>query len=99
MTSSAFHRRIAVLLLAAMLAMPLASLAAPRTSPQPRDTSSFGAVLSHLWDTLTALWSEDGCSADPYGRCAGAGAGTASPTDSLDEGCSMDPYGRCSAGR
>lgn len=70
--------------------------------------------LRSLWTLLSSLWStvslDEGCGADPSGRCspaqqldadAGCGAdpsGRCSPTQKLttDAGCGADPDGRCS---
>lgn len=95
MASSSLRHKIAVLLLGAVLAAPWVSAAAPQAQPAPRTAGGFGAVLGRLWSTLTSLWGDEGCSLDPYGRCAGAGGSAASSGATLDNGCSPDPYGRC----
>jgi hypothetical protein len=46
-------------------------------------------VLAHLWGSLTAGWSEEGCKIDPHGGCAEP------PT--TDSGCKIDPNGGCAA--
>jgi hypothetical protein len=93
MTSSSLRRKTAVLLLGAVLAAPLVSAASPRALPAPRTAGPFGALLTHLWGSLTALWGENGCSADPYGGCTGLT--TVNPPVTPDNGCSLDPFGGC----
>jgi hypothetical protein len=87
MTSSSLRRRIAVLLVGAFLLVPCVSAAGPRGGAEPM------GFLAQLWSTLTAVWSEAGCSIDPYGCPDGTGA-----PESPDAGCSMDPNGRCLPG-
>jgi hypothetical protein len=94
MTLSSLRRKTAVLLLGAILATPLVSVASPRAfSASPGTAGPLEALLTHLWGTFTALWSEEGCSPDPYGRCIGRI--TTSPPVTPDNGCSPDPYGGC----
>ena len=87
MIISSLRRRIAVLLVGAFLLVPSVSAAGPRRDAEPLD------FLTHFWSTLKAVWSEAGCSIDPYG-CP---PGTGSP-ESPDSGCSADPNGHCSPG-
>jgi hypothetical protein len=93
MNRSAPSRLLAALALGAALLAP-AAVAAPRPHPAPRvaNTAQPGSLdlLSRLWAALTSLWSEEGCSIDPDGRCA---AKPSAP--SVDNGCSLDPSGRC----
>jgi hypothetical protein len=83
-------RRTAVLvLLAAVLLVPGAASAAPR--------SASPSFLPRLWSLLTAIiWPDEGCGIDPDGRCKGATASTLPA--SADEGCLIDPNGRCTSG-
>lgn len=69
-----------------MLAFPLAAAA------QPRLGGSLGDFFAQLWGALTAIWSENGCTIDPFG-CPGGNGG-----ESPDEGCTIDPDGRCLPG-
>jgi hypothetical protein len=50
MTSSFLRRRVSVLLVGSFLLVPW---------PSPGET-----LLSHLWSSLTAIWSDAGCTAD-----------------------------------
>jgi hypothetical protein len=93
MTSSSFRCKTAVLVLGILLATPLMSAAAPQAQPAPHTAGAFGALFTHLWATLTVLWGDAGCSADPYGLCGGRTA--ANPPVAPDNGCSFDPYGGC----
>jgi len=93
MNSSSLRRKAAVLLIGMVLAAPLVSAASPRALPAPRTAGPLEAFLTQLWGTLTALWGEEGCSPDPYGRCIGRM--TTSPPVTPDNGCSPDPYGGC----
>ena len=104
-------RRTAVfVLLAALLLVPVAASAAPR--------SASPSFLPRLWSLLAILWPDEGCGIDPDGRCKGtapalpatvdAGCGidpsglckNAAPAlpASADEGCGIDPSGRCTSG-
>ena len=86
MTSSSSFRKIASLLVAVMLAFPLA------TAAQPRLGSSLGDLFDQLWGSLISIWSENGCTIDPSGCPSGNGG------ESPDEGCTIDPDGRCLPG-
>lgn len=88
---SSSHRKICVLLLAAVLTAPLTAAAEPgaRIDQQAWD------VLARLWNALTVVWGDNGCMIDPYGRCAENNATTPEPSESLDNGCKMDPFGGC----
>lgn len=86
MSSPSSRRRIAVLLLALVLAAPWSLAAEPRFEQREAAWSLF----DRLWGALTSLWSENGCTLDPNGKCLG---GNTAPTG--DEGCTVDPNGRC----
>jgi hypothetical protein len=88
------RRSLAVLVLAALLLVPWAAAAAPRSPAEPR-TSSPG-LLPQLWSLITGLWADEGCIIDPSGLCKGTqGSAAPVPAASLDEGCILDPSGRC----
>jgi hypothetical protein len=87
MPSRPFSRKVVVLVLFAILALPLASAA------EPRQEASVSSLFERLWSFLTSAWSESGCHIDPNGNCAPEPL----PTDDIDEGCRIDPDGRCSA--
>jgi hypothetical protein len=65
-------------LLALALAVPLLS--------QP-------ALVDTFWTLLSEVWGDEGCGADPSGRCA------ATPQLEVDAGCGADPSGgpKCSS--
>ncbi len=83
--SGTFRCAAAVFLLAATLAMPLAAEPRVRTEREP---GAVWGLLAEIWNQLTAVWEENGCSIDPYGGC-----GTTVP--SVDAGCKIDPFGGC----
>lgn len=72
MLSTSLRRKVILLLLVAVLAVPWAALAGPPTghlraveANVPVHPDFFGG----LWSWLTRLWSETGCSIDPLGHC------------------------------
>ena len=84
-------RRTAVfVLLAALLLVPGAASAAPR--------SASPSFLPQLWSLLAALCPDAGCLIDPSGRCKGTLAAAPALPASADEGCLIDPSGRCASG-
>jgi hypothetical protein len=50
--------------------------------------------FSRAWGGLVSLWMENGCIADPDGRCTTGQVLEPAP----DNGCGLDPHGGCSAG-
>jgi hypothetical protein len=64
-------------------------------------------LFDRFWRFVTSIWSEEGCSIDPSGRCKEASAtrpegcsidpdGVCAPAPILrDEGCGIDPNGKC----
>lgn len=89
MSSRPFSRKVVVLVLFAILALPWVSAAGPRQE-EVRPAASF---FERVWSFLTSLWSESGCHIDPNGVCAPEPR----PTNDIDEGCRIDPNGGCSA--
>ena len=55
-------------------------------------TTPAAGFFDPLWNALTHDWAENGCAADPDGRCQ-PDPGTSSIT--VDLGCTVDPNGRC----
>lgn len=88
-----FRRKIAVLLLGAVLVAPWVSAESRQENASRRPVEAWN-LFARLWGALTAIWSENGCSIDPDGGCAGA-TGTSSTNEAQDEGCTIDPDGRC----
>ncbi len=80
-----FARLSVILLVVAALAAPPA-WGAPR--PPSGGIDPIG-ILAHVWSSLSALWSEEGCNADPHGGC-----GT-SQLSTPNAGCTLDPHGGC----
>lgn len=79
-------RRLTLLVILLVLALPLTAPAAPLTHAEPATSS-----LTRLWSWLSSLLGENGCIADPWGSgCKAASAST-------DNGCAIDPGGRCKA--
>lgn len=90
--------RQAVVVLAVCLALgaPWAWASERRTETASvetgRATLGDAGVLRHLWNLLTAVWSEAGCTVDPLGGgCVEDSGPEASPAG--DEGCAIDPWG------
>jgi hypothetical protein len=85
---TSLSRKASVLLVAVLLATTAVSAAPLRAHPalMPIDP------LAQLWNVLTSLWTKNGCSADPDGRCLSGS------TVTTDNGCSVDPSGRCLPG-
>jgi len=84
-------RRITVALFLVYLAAApggafAASARGARHSPRSAE-SPVTTLLLQAWDALSRLWTKNGCSSDPNGRCAPA----PSSTSTLDNGCSADP--------
>jgi hypothetical protein len=87
-------RRIAVLVLCAVLAGSGALSAKPRATGSPDSVVVTKGVPAGLWDTvwrfLVSVWTKNGGASDPYG---GASNGQSPPPSSSDNGSSGDPYG------
>lgn len=77
------QRGLAAAILGVALLWPCTTEAA-----EPRDRQTTIETLRDWWAVLIAIWGEEGCRIDPYGRCAAA----AEPSEA---GCRLDPYGRC----
>ncbi len=76
----------------ALLAVVPAPAAA--TPASPAGAANLWEMASLAWDSLTRLWSENGCTLDPDG-CSQAReeVPASAEMDSLDEGCTLDPSG------
>jgi hypothetical protein len=99
MPAPSLRRKISPLLLAALVAVPAASSAAPRHKGRQETRTAAAApaplaLLERLWSTLTSVWAEEGCHIDPDGRCAPSqGSGLTAPAN---PGCQSSPGG-CAA--
>jgi hypothetical protein len=95
MLRAPFPRKVALLLLVAVLAAPWASAAAPRQSEArpAQAAASPQELLNRLWTFLKIAWSETGCMIDPSGRCVPEPR----PQAETDTGCRIDPSGGCSS--
>lgn len=78
-------RRLAALMVAFTLALPLSAGVLPDLASHRAESSAPG-LLGQLWGWLTGAWAEVGCSIDPNGQTC--------TTPQVDEGCSIDPNGR-----
>jgi hypothetical protein len=89
-------RLLSAFLVVAALSTPagFAKEARAQAKPRPRAMSAT-ARISELWGTLTRLWGEVGCGADPYGSCGGNATTPKPPLPTLDNGCGIDPYVSC----
>lgn len=83
--SRSVFRRLAVLAIALSLALPLGAAASPDLAVRRAETFT-PSLFGQLWDWLTGVWAEVGCSIDPGGQTCAA--------PQVDEGCSIDPSGR-----
>ena len=74
-------RLLTALLVAAALSTPAFSREAPRSAAAERPKAAVvrGSVLAQLWRSLTNVWAEVGCSADPYGGQCPATPSTGAP--------------------
>lgn len=69
--------------------------AGPRRSQE--GTGSAWSLVTQLWHSFTASWSEVGCWIDPYGGGCGSYQAPA-PPPATEVGCWIDPHGGCRAG-
>jgi len=94
MLTASFRRKTILLLLAAILAVPTASAAAPRIEVPTPDRSTHSAPLELLGRALSFLrsaWSKEGCDINPNGHCT---KGTPQPPPTKT-GCDINPFGQC----
>jgi hypothetical protein len=88
-------RRLAPWLLVLALAAPHPAAALSAFEP--------GALFARLQGFLSAIWMDNGCDADPNGRCAAVVRDNGCDIDSNGRciqranGCDFDPDGRCAA--
>ncbi|HEX3525663.1 MAG TPA: hypothetical protein VH988_01225 [Thermoanaerobaculia bacterium] len=80
-------RILRTVLLLAVLAVPSVRAAEPVAHHGAAGPSPLLDLLSRAWASLVNLLPDNGCIADPSGRCKAAAA--------LDNGCGIDPDGRC----
>jgi hypothetical protein len=89
----AFRRRLLTLGVALMVALPLCAAASPEARSAQRaaiTASGPSTLLSDLWQRLTGMWAEIGCTIDPNGHCI--------PQSQGYIGCTFDPDGHCISG-
>lgn len=96
MASSSFRRKVSLLLLLAVLSAPWTASAEPAARAGQRGAEAPWDLIVRLWGALTAVWGEEGCRIDPFGRCADQNT-PPEPTENLDAGCRIDPFGGCSS--
>jgi hypothetical protein len=87
------RRCSAVLLLLALAFAAPSAWAGPRRVPEGAGPA--WSLLTQLWQSFAAGWTDVGCIIDPYGGCGNAQA----PTPETEVGCIADPYGGCGAGQ
>jgi hypothetical protein len=93
-------RFVALAVLAASLALSAsrAVAAPPREELQARPAQS-ADTLWDLWgwlrSVLAPVWSKEGCSIDPDGRCIAGRVQLTPAKPKGDNGCSIDPSGQC----
>lgn len=93
MLRSSLWKVVFVLILAVVLAAPALLAAEPQSGFEPAEsTRTSRGFLAEAWSFLARIWTENGCIADPNGRCQ-PDPGTSSITG--DNGCAADPDGRC----
>jgi len=95
MSGISVRRRLASLLLAAVVLVPWAASAAPRAAVEACTVSSSPRLFAQLRSLLTSLWSEAGCILDPDGRCTSTQSTTSAPPVSPDAGRILDPNVGC----
>lgn len=94
MLNTSAPRRIVVLLLLAILAVPLIATAGPdRERPRQEGVSLASDFLGRFWNLLQSAWSETGCRIDPNGGCAPGTNQEPQPGSETDEGHVVDPNG------
>jgi hypothetical protein len=83
--------RKASVVLVALFLVATAVSAEPRPGARAHSARIVGLSsvesFSGFWSVLVGLWTKNGCSADPDGRCL--------PTAPTKNGCEIDPNGRC----
>jgi len=83
-------RKVVVLVVVAILALPWVSVAGPRQE-EVRPAVSESGLLGRLWELVTSLWSASGYTNPPGDEPE------PQPTNDIDSGCHIDPNGRCGA--
>jgi hypothetical protein len=85
------HRssRLFVVLLLVLLLLPSAVQAAEPLHAKPSALLSWD-LLAGVWSSLTSTWTDNGCEADPSGRCLPR----QDVAPATNNGCSADPDGR-----
>lgn len=90
------RRKIAALLLGAVLVAPLSLLAAEsRRAVASRIEAQASArpdLVGRLWSFLTSVWGKEGSHLDPNGLTTSQ---QPAPPRPADEGCRLDPDGLC----
>lgn len=95
MLNTSSLRRVVVLFLLAILAVPLIAAAGPARGDSHTDRTFLAAdLLDRFWSFLKSTWSEEGCHIDPSGGCAPATNQEPQPGSDADTGHMIDPDGR-----
>ena len=87
------RRKVAVLLLGALLAAPWALRSEPQNRPRlrARQLPAIEGLLGHFWQFLSGIWIKNGASPDPNGGTSQTTSSSSS--DNSDAGASADPNG------
>lgn len=92
----AFCRRLLILGISMMVALPWSTAASPEAhSSKQAAVSSDLSLLSNLLRLLTGLWAEVGCTADPDGHGIISPSFEGGTESQSDVGCGIDPDGHC----
>ena len=71
----------------------VASAAEAPLTAAGREAGRVTRILDQIGAFLKAVWENEGCDIDPWGRCV-PGTGAPDPgAPSTDEGCEIDPLG------
>jgi ABC-type sugar transport system substrate-binding protein len=79
-------------LLAVLALLAFAPAPAAAAAPPPPAAFELSKAVAQLWETLTRVWAETGCTLDPDG-CSQAQEPPPVEVDHLDTGCTLDPNG------
>ena len=70
----------------------VASAAEAPLTAAGREAGRVTRILDQIGAFLKAVWENEGCDIDPWGRCV-PGTGTTDPAPGTDEAGEIDPWG------
>lgn len=91
-----FRRLVVLVSLCLFLGASVVSAAEAPSAPARREMSGIARILGQLGAFLKAVWENEGCEIDPFGRCspgAGTQTGEEPGTPSSEEAGQIDPLG------